>query len=69
MKKDYKIVVKRVDSTSMDMCEESMDIAIAKVSNLINKYIEDKNKLSLIFCDETVFIYEATEIRNSNNRN
>lgn len=68
MKKDYKVIVKKIDSTSMDMYEDSMDIAIAKVSNLINKYIEDKNNLSLIFCEETVFIYEAVEIRSNTNK-
>lgn len=69
MKKDYKVTIKKVDSTSMDMSEDSMEIAIAKVSNLVNQYIEDKNKLSLIFCEETAFIYEAVEIKGRSNSN
>lgn len=68
MKKDYKVTVKKVNSTSINMNEESMEIAIAKVSNLVNRYIEDENKLSLIFCEDTAFIYKAVEIKgNSNN--
>lgn len=64
--KIYEVRVKMIKETEMMVSEKSMQKAIIKVADLLNKCVENNVQLDKTFDDKPNFIYKVEKITEEN---
>ena len=60
--KNYKVKIKKYETTDMIVVAENKDEAILNVQDLLDKCIEEKVDLSKVFTSKPNFIFEVEEL-------
>lgn len=60
--KNYKVKIKKYETTDMIVVAENKDEAVLSVQDLLDKCVEERVDLSKVFTNKPNFIFEVEEL-------